>query len=609
MSEGSTNPHLYALVACELSADTLGAGLMKAILRHDPQAQFIGIGGPKMAKYGLKSAFPQEELAVMGIFEVIAHMLPILKIRRAITKMLLKARPVVMIGIDAPDFNLHIEHRLKIAGIKTIHYVSPSVWAWRENRIKKIKAACDEVLALLPFEKEFYDRHDMPCTYVGHTLANTIPLDIDQNAARERIGLYKNCVDSISGKVLAILPGSRRGIITRMLPLYAQTARLIRQQIKDVNFISVTPSHEIALLIKDLWLEYAPEISITVFVGNQQDTIASADVCLLTCGTIAFEAMLLKRPMVVAYKVSALSACIARRLLKVDMYSLPNLLAKRTIVPELIQEFCTPEKLTFECIRLLSSDNLLMKKEFATIHERIRTNADELAVKAVMRVIATPSAQELKAQAKREAAAERAANKAAKAADAASAATTAAADSAADAATAGAASGAAETVGAASAQSPQTKSHEGYSEFKQRTHKAEVEHRDSDSVVSASVVMDTAKTYKESLNTEEVPLRQGLDDQTVKRLSEEVKHMEPQLTLEDVLHMPNPDAKSTKRKTGQAKPSLNTPQPKRGTSAKASTVKSAPVTGVVAGSSGSEPKANKRRGGAKSAKGTRAERV
>ena len=392
MSEGSTNPHLYALIACELSADTLGAGLMKAILRHDPQAQFIGIGGPKMAKYGLKSAFPQEELAVMGIFEVIAHMLPILKIRRAITKMLLKARPAVMIGIDAPDFNLHVEHRLKIAGIKTIHYVSPSVWAWRENRIKKIKAACDEVLALLPFEKEFYDRHDMPCTYVGHTLANTIPLDIDQNAARERIGLYKNCVDSISGKVLAILPGSRRGIITRMLPLYAQTARLIRQQIKDVNFISVAPSHEIALLIKDLWLEYAPEISITVFVGNQQDTIASADACLLTCGTIAFEAMLLKRPMVVAYKVSALSACIARRLLKVDMYSLPNLLAKRTIVPELIQEYCTPEKRTFECIRLLSSDNLLMKKEFATIHERIRTNADELAVKAVMRVIATPSA-------------------------------------------------------------------------------------------------------------------------------------------------------------------------------------------------------------------------
>lgn len=609
MSEGSTNPHLYALIACELSADTLGAGLMKAILRHDPQAQFIGIGGPKMAKYGLKSAFPQEELAVMGIFEVIAHMLPILKIRRAITKMLLKARPAVMIGIDAPDFNLHVEHRLKIAGIKTIHYVSPSVWAWRENRIKKIKAACDEVLALLPFEKEFYDRHDMPCTYVGHTLANTIPLDIDQNAARERIGLYKNCVDSISGKVLAILPGSRRGIITRMLPLYAQTARLIRQQIKDVNFISVAPSHEIALLIKDLWLEYAPEISITVFVGNQQDTIASADACLLTCGTIAFEAMLLKRPMVVAYKVSALSACIARRLLKVDMYSLPNLLAKRTIVPELIQEFCTPEKLTFECIRLLSSDNLLMKKEFATIHERIRTNADELAVKAVMRVIATPSAQELEAQAKREAAAERAANKAAKAADAASAVTTVAADSATDAAaTVGAASGdVADTAAAASAQSLQTQSHEGYREFKQRTHKAEIEHRDSDSTVSASVVMDTAKTYKESLNTEEVPLRQGLDDQTVKRLSEEVKYMEPQLTLEDVLHMPNPDAKSNKRKTAQAKPSLNTPQPKKGTAAKADASKQAAPAGGAAGTS--EPKANKRRGGAKSTKGTRAERV
>lgn len=393
MSEVNCNPHLYAIIAGEVSGDTLGAGLMKAILRHDPEAKFIGIGGQKMIQCGMVSAFNMEELSVMGIFEVAAHAIPILKIRSAITKLFLKERPCIMIGIDSPDFNLSVEHALKKAGIKTVHYVSPSVWAWREKRIVKIKASCDEILALLPFEKEFYDRHDMPCTYVGHTLANSIPVKIDQALARERSGLYKNCVDGVPGKVLAILPGSRRGIIKRMLPIYALSAALLHEKIKDLSFISVAPNRDIALLIKDIWLEYCPQLSLTVFVGDSQDVIASADACLLTCGTIAFEAMLLKCPMVVAYKVSRLSAAIARRLLKVNMYSLPNLLAKREIVKELIQEDCTPIKLAHECIRLLTSDNLLMKKEFTTIHESIKTNTDELAARAVMRLVAQEQQQ------------------------------------------------------------------------------------------------------------------------------------------------------------------------------------------------------------------------
>lgn len=388
MSDINCNPHLYAIIAGEVSGDTLGAGLMKAILRHDPEAKFIGIGGQKMTQCGMVSAFNMDELSVMGIFEVAAHAVPILKIRAAITKLLLKERPCIMIGIDSPDFNLSVERALKKAGIKTVHYVSPSVWAWREKRIVKIKASCDEVLALLPFEKEFYDRHDMPCTYVGHTLANSIPVNIDQALARERCGLYKNCVDGVPGKVLAVLPGSRKGIINRMLPIYAHTAALLHEKIKDLTFISVAPNREIALLIKDIWLEHCPQQSLTVFVGNTQDVIASADACLLTCGTIAFESMLLKCPMVVAYKVSRLSAALARRLLKVTMYSLPNLLAKREIVKELIQEDCTPMKLAHECIRLLTSDNLLMKKEFTAIHESIKTNTDELAARAVMRLVA-----------------------------------------------------------------------------------------------------------------------------------------------------------------------------------------------------------------------------
>lgn len=386
MTEQNINPHLYAIIVGEASGDTLGAGLMKAILRHDPQAKFIGIGGQKMCRYGMVSAFKMEDLSVMGLFEVIKHAIPILKIRKKITNILLEARPCVMIGIDAPDFNLTVERKLRANGIKTIHYVSPSVWAWREGRMKTIQEACEEVLALLPFEKEFYDRVGMPCTYVGHTLANSIELEVDQKTARERIGFYKNCVDPINGKVLAILPGSRSSVINRMLPIYARTAQILREQQKDLTFVSVAPSHDIAVLIKDVWLQYAPDISLTVFVNNTQDVIVSADACLLTCGTIAFEAMLLKKPMVVAYKVSPLSAMIARKLLKVNMYSLPNLLANRELVKELIQENCTPENLAKECLSLLTSDNLLLKKEFLAIHKSIKTNADELAAKAVLRI-------------------------------------------------------------------------------------------------------------------------------------------------------------------------------------------------------------------------------
>ena len=578
-SDLPVNPHLYALIACELSGDTLGAGLMRAIKRHDPQAQFIGIGGPKMARYGLQSEVPLESLSFMGIFEVAAHLFSLLSIRRNITKKLLKARPVVMIGIDAPDFNLHVEHRLKISGIKTIHYVSPSVWAWREGRMKKIKAACDEVLALLPFEKEFYDQHEMACTYVGHTLANSIPVEIDQNAARERIGLYKNSVEAIEGKVLAILPGSRRGIISRMLPLYARTAQLIRNQVKDITFISVAPNHDIAILIKDLWLQYAPEISLTVFVSNQEDAIAAADACLLTCGTIAFEAMLLKRPMVVAYKVSSLSAIIARKLLKVNMYSLPNLLAKRPIVTELIQEDCTPEKMCYECIRLLTSDNLLMKREFASIHESIRTNADELACGVVLRLReqvlqALPAASAVESPAAstgadhtttEDGSAAQGDTTPQDAAVAALAEPSAATDASAvtDAATAAMAAKDGKTGLSVSEQAALSVTEiveaAVYNDKLQQQRLAGIsakeEARDVDDMkvvpLSAQVsgvgsgVDGVTGITVASLNEQMVPLRQGLDDATIARLQQEVNGMEPALSLEEVLHLPNTEAKSS----------------------------------------------------------------
>lgn len=530
MAEQSTNPHLYGIIAGEVSGDTLGAGLMKAIVRHDPQAQFIGIGGPKMIEQGLDSPFAMDELSVMGFFEVLSHLVPILRIRAQITKRLLQARPVVFIGIDSPDFNLTVERRLKAAGITTVHYVSPSVWAWREGRMEKIKRSCDEVLALLPFEKDYYDRHQMPCTYVGHTLAAQIAQDIDQNLARERCGLYKNCVEVIEGKVLAVLPGSRSGIIQRMLPLYAKTARLLREKIKDLTFITVAPNHDIAVLIKDIWLEHAPEISLTVFVGKSQDVIASADVCLLTCGTVAFEAMLLKRPMVVAYKVSKLSATIARRLLKVDMYSLPNLLAQRPIVKELIQDDCTPINMCAECIRLLTSDNLLMKKEFATIHERIRTNTDELAARAVLRLaghLEPESETEDKPTAAKAAAGK---SRSAKSSSSQDASAQAAAP--------------AETQVAAPAEAPADAG--SYHDFLHRTKGAAVAHKEPHLGEISTAVLDTAKG-------DEVPLEHGLDDATVTELMREAKAEEPKISLEDLLHSPDTAITASKSKRSRTR--------------------------------------------------------
>ena len=394
MSDALNNTsHLYALIVAEPSGDTLGAGLMKAILRKDPQAKFIGIGGPKMCSLGMVSAYNMETLAVMGLTEVLKHLIPILKIRFLITRYLIKARPCVMIGIDAPDFNLYVERKLKEHGIPTVHYVSPSVWAWRQGRIKKIKQSCDEVLALLPFEKEFYDRVHMPCTYVGHTLANQIPLEVMQEDARERLNLYENSVEPVGSKVMAIMPGSRTSVISTMLPIYIKACRTLKQKIPDLCFISAVANHDKALLLKDLWLEYAPDLSITIFVDIAQDVIAASDAVLLTSGTISFEAMLLKKPMCVCYKVSALSAAIAKRMLKVKMFSLPNLLANRKVVPELIQDDCTAENICIQMEKLLTSDNLLMKKEFLSLHQRIRLNSDQIAADAVFKLIESKQTQ------------------------------------------------------------------------------------------------------------------------------------------------------------------------------------------------------------------------
>lgn len=382
------NSHLYALITCEASGDALGAGLMRAILRRDPQAKFIGIGGPKMIACGMISSFKMDSLSVMGLTEVVRHLIPILKIRHELIKILLEAKPCVVIGIDAPDFNLKVEKVLKQAGIPAVHYVSPSVWAWREGRIKTIKESTDMVLSLLPFEKEVYDRENMRCTYVGHTLASTIPLKNSVENARSSIALANTSIESIEGKkVMGILPGSRKSEIERMLPIFAKACSIIKSQMDNVCFICAATDKKKAYLIKDIWMSYAPFLSLTIYEGRSQDVIASSDAVLLTCGTVALEAMLLNRPMAVAYKVNMLSALIVKRMLKIDTFSLPNLLAKRNIVSEFIQSQCNAQNLANEMLKLLNSDNLLMKTEFNRIHQSIRMNSDEVAADAIFKLI------------------------------------------------------------------------------------------------------------------------------------------------------------------------------------------------------------------------------
>ncbi len=382
----SLNPHLYAITAGEISGDTLGAGLMESIKRVDPEARFIGIGGPKMIKAGMVSCCDIKVLSVMGITEVLSHIVPILKVRNKVCKLIIKERPCVMVGIDSPDFNLTLERRVRKSGIPTVHYVSPSVWAWREGRVKTIRQSCDEVLCLLKFEKDFYDKKGMAATYVGHALANSIPISTKMETSRERVDLYRTSVEKINGRVMGILPGSRNGVIEHMLPVYAQAARIIKQKSPTTVFVSTVPTYELACKVKDLWLAVAPDLSITVYVGSTRDVIASCDCLLLTSGTIALETMLINRPFCVAYKVSALTAAIGRRMLRISTYSLPNLIANTTLVKELIQEDCTPEALASEMLQLLSSDNLVLRKQFEDLHKQMCLPSDDMAAEAVLKV-------------------------------------------------------------------------------------------------------------------------------------------------------------------------------------------------------------------------------
>ena len=373
-----------AIIAGEVSGDILGAGLIHALKARYPHAKFIGIGGERMIAEGFETLFDMEELSVMGLVEVLKHLPRLLKIRRSIIEQLSALKPDVFIGIDAPDFNLDVELKLKQRGIKTIHYVSPSVWAWRQKRVYKIAAATNLVLAFLPFEKAFYDRFNVPCRFIGHTMADAIPLKPNRDEACQLLNLDP------AQRYVAMLVGSRGSEVEFLSEPFLQTAQLLHQRYPNVKFLVPLINQKRRQQFEQIKQRVAPELDMILLDGNARAAMITAEATLLASGTAALEAMLCKSPMVVGYRMKPFTYFLAKRLVKTKYVSLPNLLADEMLVPELIQEDCNPTKLAEKLSLYLSEDKSAVQnrhvllQRFAELHQRIQCNADQQAAQAVI---------------------------------------------------------------------------------------------------------------------------------------------------------------------------------------------------------------------------------
>ncbi|MGM8850856.1 lipid-A-disaccharide synthase [Salinicola halophyticus] len=368
------------LVAGELSGDILGAGLMQALKRCHPRIEFRGIGGPRMQAQGLESLYPLETLSVMGLVEVLKHLPGLIKIRRHLKRDALAWRPDIMVGIDAPDFNLGLERQLHDHGIRTAHYVSPSVWAWRQGRVKTIAKAVDGMLTFLPFEADFYAEHRVPVAYVGHPLADEMPLVNDRAAARDALGLAPGV------PTLAVLPGSRSNEIRFQGEMFLRAASALRQRLGALQVAIPAASPERHRELEAL-LEQFPDLAAETLIveGRSREVMTAADAVLLTSGTAALETMLCHRPMVVAYRMAPATYWLAQRLVKTRWISLPNLIAQETLVPELIQEAATPDSLVETLLPWFEDESrrLDLERRFAGLHAELQRGASERAATAV----------------------------------------------------------------------------------------------------------------------------------------------------------------------------------------------------------------------------------
>jgi lipid-A-disaccharide synthase len=370
-----------ALVAGEASGDILGAGLMRALKAQHPAVEFIGVGGPLMQAEGLTSYFPMERLAVMGLVEVLGRLRELLARRKKLVQTLIAEKPDVFIGIDAPDFNLNIELKLRQAGIKTVHYVSPSVWAWRQKRVLKIREGCDLMLTLFPFEARFYEEKGVPVRFVGHSLADAIPLEADRAAARAELGLP-------DGPLVALMPGSRGGEVGRLGGLFLDAAQRLRALRPGVRFVMPCASPERRIQLEELLA--GRDLPLTLLNGQSHQALAACDAVLIASGTATLEALLYKRPMVVAYRLAPLTFWILKRMVKSPYISLPNLLAQRLLVPELLQDDATAQALA-QTLSPLIEDGQEQTRGFDEIHRTLRRDASNQAAEAVLNLIGKPA--------------------------------------------------------------------------------------------------------------------------------------------------------------------------------------------------------------------------
>ncbi|NEX20350.1 lipid-A-disaccharide synthase [Thiorhodococcus mannitoliphagus] len=380
---------VVGIVANEASGDLLGASLIRAIRARVPDARFVGVAGPRMLEAGCSTLFDQERLAVMGLTEVLAHLRELLSIRTELERYFVANPPDVFIGVDAPDFNLGLERRLRDKGIRTVHFVSPTVWAWRPGRVHGIRRAVDLMLSIFPFEEAFLREHEVPATYVGHPLAEEIPLDVDRAAARQGLGLPDQ------GQLMAILPGSRMGEVSRLAEPFIATALRCVEAKPDLTFVAPMVSKRLRTLFEATLQRRAPQLPIHLVDGRSRDALAAADCVLTASGTATLEALLLKRPMVVGYRVHPLSYHLVKalRLVKVPYVAMANLLVGRELAPEFLQDRCRPELLAPALLDLLDNaeHRRFIAAEYDRIHRHLRRNAADSAAIAVLGLIGHPA--------------------------------------------------------------------------------------------------------------------------------------------------------------------------------------------------------------------------
>jgi lipid-A-disaccharide synthase len=376
----------FGLVAGEASGDQLGAALIRSLRARYPSARFLGVAGPKMQAEGCEVWAHSEALAVMGLFEVLSHLPRLLRMRKELRERFLAERPDVYIGIDAPEFNLRLARDLRAAGLRTVQYVSPQVWAWRQGRVRSIGAAVDLVLCLLPFEKQFYAHAGIRAEFVGHPLADVIAEDSDPRAARRQLGLPEE------RPTVAVLPGSRVGEVRRLGEDFAGAIHWLAERRRELQFVAPMANAAVRTIFARALEEKAPGEKVLVLDGQSHLALAAADVVLVASGTATLETLLTRRPMVVAYRLGGLTAWLLRtfNLMKAPFFSQPNLLAGERIVPELFQEQVTPETLGAELLRELEDPLVRERQErvFSDIHRQLERNASDSAAQAILGLLA-----------------------------------------------------------------------------------------------------------------------------------------------------------------------------------------------------------------------------